>query len=77
MKLMTFGEHASNSDHTPDLLNEAFSPGVTKAASLAILFKLSHLGRTIKSPECKALSDQLFLVASMIALAINTIDNKR
>ena len=72
MKLMTFSEHVSDADNTPEVLTEAISPSVTKAASLAILFKISQLGRTIKSPDSKAISSQLFLLASMIALAINT-----
>ena len=78
--MMTFAEH---SDRSTRIIVESavISPGVAKAAAVGILLKMKSLSgqiRQLKGPDTiahAALSTQLVLLASMVALGIGTLDS--
>jgi hypothetical protein len=59
----------------PDSLTEAITinPGVAKAAAVGILFKIKQSIQKVEGADAKVLSNQLFLLATMIGVAIATL----
>jgi hypothetical protein len=83
MNLMTFAEYSDQerpaANNVMDIVESALiSPGVAKAAALAILIKMRTLRHQIQNPDTEALSalsSQLVLLGSMLALAIGTMSS--
>jgi hypothetical protein len=67
----TFSQFAWDTDNLADVLSEEVSLAVAGASALAMVFKISQLGRTLQSADSKILSKQLVWLGSIMALAIH------
>ena len=74
-------EYPPRDSETEILESALISPGVAKATALGILFRLKSLSGQVaqmKGPDAKALSalsTQLVLLGTMVALGIGTLDS--
>jgi hypothetical protein len=83
MGLNTFAQFVADSntlrDQSETTVNEAFSPALAKTAAVGIMIKLSQLRQRIDQDKTasnaqKSTGTMLFLVASMLAVAIGTLN---
>jgi hypothetical protein len=72
--MKTFNQYSRPAEDTADILSESvLNGGAGKVAALAIISKMSQIGRNMKSPDGKAISSQLMLICGLIVLSLNTV----
>jgi hypothetical protein len=72
----TFSQYFQNypsEDNVTDLVESVLSGTVSKAAAVGIVFKMNQLGRNMKGPDGKLISNQLILLAALVLIAINSV----
>jgi hypothetical protein len=68
-----FSQHRPGEDNVTDIVESILSGTTAKVAAAVIVAKISQIGRNIQSPDGKATSSQLVLLAALVLLAINTV----
>jgi hypothetical protein len=83
MDLISFAQFVASSGSLSNLpegtVNETFSPAIAKTAAVSLLMRLSQLRQRIDQDKTantaqKSIGSMLFLLASMLAVAIGTIN---